>query len=61
MDFLENFEKGFKWLHTKGAFLTVKSGELINTMTIAWGNIGYEWNIRFFLFWSENQDTLMNS
>jgi flavin reductase (DIM6/NTAB) family NADH-FMN oxidoreductase RutF len=48
MNFLENFEKGFKWLHTKGAFLTVKSGELINTMTIAWGNIGYEWNIPVF-------------
>jgi len=48
MNFLENFEEGFKWLHTKGAFLTVKTGELVNTMTIAWGNIGYEWNIPVF-------------
>lgn len=28
----------------KGAFLTVKSGEKINTMTIGWGSIGYIWN-----------------
>lgn len=28
----------------KGAFLTVKNKEQMNTMTIAWGNIGYMWN-----------------
>ena len=28
----------------KGAFLTVKDGERINTMTIGWGNIGVIWN-----------------
>ena len=28
----------------KGAFLTVKNKDQINTMTIAWGNIGYMWN-----------------
>lgn len=27
----------------RGAFLTVKSGEKINTMTIGWGGIGYIW------------------
>ena len=27
----------------KGAFLTVKSGEVINTMTIGWATIGYVW------------------
>ncbi|HCF51182.1 MAG TPA: flavin reductase [Syntrophomonas sp.] len=27
-----------------GAFLTVKSGDKINTMTIGWGSIGYIWN-----------------
>ena len=26
-----------------GAFLTVKSGEAINTMTIGWATIGYVW------------------
>ncbi len=28
---------------TGGAFLTVKAGEELNTMTIGWGNIGYIW------------------
>lgn len=27
----------------RGAFLTVKAGEKINTMTIGWGSIGYMW------------------
>lgn len=29
---------------TKGAFLTTKNGDDINTMTIGWGSIGYIWN-----------------
>lgn len=28
----------------KGAFLTVKSKEKTNTMTIAWGSLGFLWN-----------------
>lgn len=28
---------------SKGAFLTVKAGKELNTMTIGWGNIGYIW------------------
>jgi flavin reductase (DIM6/NTAB) family NADH-FMN oxidoreductase RutF len=27
----------------KGAFLTVKSGDNVNTMTIAWGSLGFMW------------------
>lgn len=27
-----------------GAFLTVKQGKIVNTMTIGWGTIGYIWN-----------------
>lgn len=27
-----------------GAFLTVKSGDKVNTMTIGWGTIGFMWN-----------------
>lgn len=27
----------------KGAFLTAKSGDEVNTMTIGWGSIGYYW------------------
>lgn len=28
----------------KGAFLTVKAGDEINTMTIGWGTLGFIWN-----------------
>jgi flavin reductase (DIM6/NTAB) family NADH-FMN oxidoreductase RutF len=33
----------------KGAFLTVKSGEAINTMTIGWACIGYVWRKPIFM------------
>ncbi len=33
----------------KGAFLTVKDGEKVNTMTIGWGNIGIVWNKPIFM------------
>ncbi|OPJ63597.1 flavin reductase family protein [Clostridium oryzae] len=32
----------------KGAFLTVKSGDKINTMTIGWGFIGFAWGKNLF-------------
>ena len=31
-----------------GAFLTVKSGDEVNTMTIGWGNIGVIWSMPIF-------------
>jgi flavin reductase (DIM6/NTAB) family NADH-FMN oxidoreductase RutF len=43
-----NLEKGMKFLHTEGAFLTVKSGDKTNTMTISWGNVGFEWGRPIF-------------
>ncbi len=49
MNFVENLEEGMKWLHTQGAFLTVKSGEEINTMTISWGTIGFQWGRPVFM------------
>ena len=33
----------------KGAFLTVKSGDETNTMTIGWGAISYIWNKPIFM------------
>lgn len=33
----------------KGAFLTVKYGNEINTMTIGWGTLGYIWNKPIFM------------
>ena len=49
MKFNENLDKVMERLHKNGAFLTVKSGDRINTMTISWGNIGYEWNRPVFI------------
>lgn len=43
-DFTENLELGMKYLHKQGAFLTVKEGDTVNTMTISWGDIGFQWN-----------------
>lgn len=48
VDFIKDMEKGMEYLHTQGAFLTVKSGDVVNTMTISWGNIGYEWKRPIF-------------
>jgi len=33
----------------RGAFLTVKDGENVNTMTIGWGNIGFVWGKPIFM------------
>jgi flavin reductase (DIM6/NTAB) family NADH-FMN oxidoreductase RutF len=34
---------------SKGAFLTVKTGDKVNTMTIGWGSIGYCWGKPVFM------------
>ena len=49
MKFYENLEDAMKHLTTRGAFLTVKDDTGVNTMTIAWGYIGYSWNKPFFV------------
>lgn len=48
VNFTKDLEKGMEFLHTQGAFLTVKSGEKVNTMTISWGSVGYEWKRPIF-------------
>ena len=40
MNFYENLEDAMKNLTTRGAFLTVKNNQGVNTMTISWGYIG---------------------
>jgi flavin reductase (DIM6/NTAB) family NADH-FMN oxidoreductase RutF len=47
-NFTLRLEEAMSYLHKQGAFLTVKSGDAINTMTISWGNIGFEWNKPIF-------------
>ena len=41
MDILKNLKKG--------AFLTTKCDNKVNTMTISWGNIGIEWTENVFI------------
>lgn len=48
VNFIENMEIGMEHLHKKGAFLTVKANDKLNTMTISWGNIGFEWRRPIF-------------
>jgi flavin reductase (DIM6/NTAB) family NADH-FMN oxidoreductase RutF len=43
VNFTQNLEIAMENLHKRGAFLTVKSGDKVNTMTISWGSIGYQW------------------
>lgn len=40
--------EGLKQLE-KGAFLTVKDGDRVNTMTIGWGSISYIWGKPIFM------------
>lgn len=49
VDFISGMEKGMESLHTKGAFLTVKDNETVNTMTISWGSIGFMWQKPIFI------------
>lgn len=46
-EYYKNLAMATKQLE-KGAFLTVKSGDRVNTMTIAWGSIGRIWNKQIF-------------
>jgi flavin reductase (DIM6/NTAB) family NADH-FMN oxidoreductase RutF len=39
----EDYSQQFLNQLPKGAFLTVKEGDRLNTMTIGWGSIGYIW------------------
>lgn len=41
-EYLENAEEMMERIK-KGAFLTVKAGDMLNTMTIGWATIGFIW------------------
>lgn len=49
MNFCDALDQAMKNLHTKGAFLTTKNGDAVNTMTISWGSIGYMWGRPVFM------------
>lgn len=42
-DFTSEIGKAMEVMRDKGAFLTVKDGDKVNTMTIGWANVGYQW------------------
>jgi len=49
IDFTYRLEQGMRELTSTGAFLTVKSAEKINTMTVSWGFAGFMWNKPHFI------------
>jgi len=49
MEFYENLETAMRHFIKTGAFLTVKSGEHVNTMTVSWGFIGFIWGKPHFV------------
>ncbi|MEW9078474.1 flavin reductase [Terrisporobacter glycolicus] len=49
MNFYEDLGIAMENLSKRGAFLTVKNKNIVNTMTIAWGYVGYSWNRPFFV------------
>lgn len=48
VNFDEYAPQVIKQLQGAGAFLTVQSGDKLNTMTIGWGTIGYIWRLPVF-------------
>ena len=48
VDYIEVADRVMKKI-TKGAFLTVKAGDALNTMTIGWATIGYVWRKPVFM------------
>ena len=49
MKFYNGLEEAMKNLTERGAFLTVKDGDKVNTMTISWGYVGFSWRKPFFV------------
>ena len=47
-DYLKNADEMMAKI-TKGAFLTVKAGDDVNTMTIGWATIGFIWQRQIFM------------
>lgn len=46
--YLDNLDRLMETL-TRGAFLTVKAGDEVNTMTIGWATIGFVWRKEVFM------------
>ena len=49
MDYFKDLENAMSHLSTTGAFLTTKSNDTVNTMTISWGFVGFMWGKPYFI------------
>jgi len=49
MKFNEDMEKMFEYYQGPGGFLTSKAGDDVNTMSVAWGTVGWLWNKPVFM------------
>lgn len=49
MEFYKNLETAMKWMTEAGAFLTTTGDGVTNTMTIAWGYVGFSWKKPYFV------------
>lgn len=47
--FTDYLNEAMSNLTEKGAFLTSADGDKVNTMTISWGNVGFEWRMPIFV------------
>jgi flavin reductase (DIM6/NTAB) family NADH-FMN oxidoreductase RutF len=47
--FCDKLDEVMRHFSKTGAFLTVKDGERVNTMTVSWGFIGFIWNKPHFI------------
>jgi len=53
IDFMAGYEGVMKQIKA-GAFLTVKAGDALNTMTIGWATIGFAWRKPIFMVMVRN-------
>ncbi|MBU3193531.1 flavin reductase family protein [Clostridium algidicarnis] len=51
MEGLKSNDKAMKSFHKHGGFLTCKNEEILNTMTISWGNIGVAFGKPIFIIY----------
>lgn len=49
MDYFNDLENAMTHLSTTGAFLTTKDNDIVNTMTISWGFVGFMWGKPYFI------------
>ena len=49
MKYFSDLQNAMEHLSTTGAFLTTKDNDIVNTMTISWGFVGFMWGKPYFV------------